>query len=256
MTTVKFNKPPLVEVVFGVEFEAPEFSSVHFGLYWKTIRDKFPLQFDRPPNIENNTDYSIPPLRKVWFLSNDKQRLIQLQNNYFSYTWSQEDGEEYPHFEKIFPEFLKQWNHLKFWLSTHEGKSIQPSEYELIYVNLIGESSGWLSTKDHHKIFTFISKGFEDSLEMPKFIDFQVAFPLPNKEGRLLVIVDQRIQESDDTDDNNDDPEFAIFRLSASSFNADGELEPWFKSAHDYMIKAFLALTEEEAQKKWERYEY
>jgi len=99
MTTVKFNQPPLVEVAFGVKFEAPEFSSVHFGLYWETIRDKFPLQFDRPPNIEDNTFFSIPPLRRVWFLSNDKRRLIQLQDNHFSYTWSQEDGEEYPHFE-------------------------------------------------------------------------------------------------------------------------------------------------------------
>lgn len=256
MTPVKFNQPPLVEVAFGVEFEAPEFSSVHFGLYWETIRDKFPLQFDKPPNIEDNTFFSMPPLRRVWFLSNDKRRLIQLQDNYFSYTWSQEDGEEYPHFEKIFPEFLEQWNHLKSWLSTYEGESIQLSEYELKYVNLIDESSGWLSTKDHHKIFTFVSKGFEDSLEMPKFINSQVAFPLPDNEGRLSVIVEQRIQESDDTDDNNDASEFVIFQLRAISFNADSELEPWFRAAHDYMIKAFLALTEEEAQRKWNRYEY
>lgn len=253
MTTVKFNHPPLVEVAFRVEFEAPEFSSVHFGLYWETIRDKFPLQFDKSPNIEYSNFFPIPPLRRVWFLSKDKRRLIQLQDNHFSYTWSHEDGEEYPHFEKIFPEFLEQWNHLKFWLSIHEGKSIQPSEYELTYVNLIDESLGWSSTKDHHKTFTFVSKGIEDSFETPMFIDFQVAFPLPNNAGRLSVIVDQQIQESDDADD---EPEFVIFRLSASSFNADGELEPWFRSAHDYMIKAFLALTEEEAQKKWKRYEY
>lgn len=136
MTTVKFNQPPLVEVAFGVEFEAPEFSSVHFGLYWETIRDKFPLQFDRPPSLESDTFFSIPPLRRVWFLSEDENRLIQLQDSYFSYNWSQGDEEEYPHFEKIFPEFLEQWNHLKDWWSRYEEKSIEPVEYELTYITM------------------------------------------------------------------------------------------------------------------------
>ena len=227
-------------------------------MYWETIRDNFPLQVDRLPNLGDETFFLLPPLRRVWFLSEDEKRLVQLQDNYFGYNWSQEDGEEYPHFDKIFTEFLKQWNHLKDWWYRYEEESIEPSGYELIYINKIDKDSGWFSAEDHHKIFTFISKGFERSLETPKFIDFQTAFSLPNNEGRLSLTVDQRIQESDEPNDENDEnngSDFVIFRLNASSFNTDSEIEHWFRSAHNYVLKAFLELTEE-AQQKWGRYEH
>jgi uncharacterized protein (TIGR04255 family) len=64
MTTVKFANPPLIEVVFGIKFKAQNFSSVHLGLYWKTIYDRFPFQTDRPPNEESISYPSMPPLRR------------------------------------------------------------------------------------------------------------------------------------------------------------------------------------------------
>ena len=42
MSIAKFTKSPLIEVVCGVEFNAPEFSSVHFGMYWQAIQERFP----------------------------------------------------------------------------------------------------------------------------------------------------------------------------------------------------------------------
>lgn len=257
MVTVKFTQPPLVEVVFGIEFDAPEFSSVHFGLYWETIRDRFPIQTDRPPLQENAVSSSIPPLRRVWFLSEDQKRLIQIQGNYFGYNWSYENEETYPHFDIIFPEFLKEWNHLKEWWCNYGESSLKPTTYQLTYLNLIDEDSGWFSGGDYSKVFSLINEDFKDHLATPRFLNFQLLLPMPNEEGNLSVIVEQMLPESDDSGepDNSDDSDFVLFRLTANSFDTTREPKDWFSSAHDYIVRAFLNLTKKEAQEKWGRYE-
>jgi len=259
MVIIKFANPPLVEVVFGIEFDAPEFSSVHFGLYWETIRDRFPNQIDRSPfqEDEDTVSSSMPPLRRVWFLSNDKKRLIQLQDNCFVYNWGRVNEETYPHFETIFPEFLQEWNHLKAWWSNWGQSSLKPVEYELIYLNLINKDSGWFSTEDYSKVFTFIKEDFKDYLATPRFLDFQLAFFLPNEEGELKITVEQILNDNDSSDssDDSDDSDYVVFRLRATSFDADKEPAEWFKSAHDFVVRAFLDLTKKEAQEKWKAYE-
>jgi uncharacterized protein (TIGR04255 family) len=272
MTTVKFANPPLIEVVFGIKFKAPNFSSVHLGLYWETIRDRFPFQTDSPPNEESISYSSMPPLRRVWFESADRKKIIQIQENYFCYNWTKEEEEdEYPHFEQIFPEFLSEWVQFKKWWCEDQKELLEVVQYELTYLNLLDENSGWISLEDHQKIFSCISEDLNSFLEVPIFFDFRLAFSLPDDEGTLLVVVDQHIQErnnSEDLDDSEDaedsenlddsenleDSEFVFFRLTAKSFEAKSELTQWFDNTHNYLVKVFLALTRKGIQKEWGRY--
>jgi len=114
---VKFDKAPLSEVVGGVEFNAPDFSSIHFGLYWQTIRDRFPTPpLDKPPIGGIEIMASVPRLRRVWFESSDRKRFVQLQTDRFHYNWkgrSKED--EYPHFDVLYPCFKQEWDTFQQW---------------------------------------------------------------------------------------------------------------------------------------------
>jgi uncharacterized protein (TIGR04255 family) len=114
---VKFDKAPLSEVVCGVEFNAPDFSSIHFGLYWQTIRDRFPTPpLDKPPIGGIEIMASVPRLRRVWFESSDRKRFVQLQTDRFHYNWkgrSKED--EYPHFDVLYPCFKQEWDTFQQW---------------------------------------------------------------------------------------------------------------------------------------------
>lgn len=66
-----------------VEFNALEFSSVHFGQYWQKINDKYPEYFDLPPLGEFSIICGLPTLRRVWFKSPSTNQLIQLQSDRF-----------------------------------------------------------------------------------------------------------------------------------------------------------------------------
>ncbi|WP_071189339.1 TIGR04255 family protein [Trichormus sp. NMC-1] len=258
MASVRFTQPPLDEIVFSVEFVAPGFSSVHLGLYWESIRSEFPLQQDNIPieleDYENNT----PPLRRVWFISNDRKKIIQLQDNLFVFNWRYDQQDENPHFEEIFQNFLIQWNHLEEWWLNIAEESIEIKKYELAYVNGIDKNWGWKNAKDHAKIFNFITTEWNGFIKIPDSFDFQISFLLPNQSGALSVKVEQLSKISSDVDNEEEvtSEDFLGFQLIATIDNANIPITNWFTSAHDYIVKAFLELTQEDAQKLWGRYDY
>lgn len=77
MSKVKFTNPPLIEIACVVEFEKlVDFSSVHFGLYWETIKDKFTETVDENPIFYENEESSLIPLGRVDFISENKSKFI------------------------------------------------------------------------------------------------------------------------------------------------------------------------------------
>ncbi len=42
MSKASFQTSPLTEVICGITFDAPDFASVHFGLYWQSIQARYP----------------------------------------------------------------------------------------------------------------------------------------------------------------------------------------------------------------------
>jgi uncharacterized protein (TIGR04255 family) len=248
MPIVRFAKPPLIEVVFGVRLELPEFSSVHFGSYWETIRQQFPFQEDRSPIIDEDDEFLLPPFRRVWFLSEDKKRLIQLQGNYFCFNWKHRNTDDYPHFETIFADFIGHWENLGEWWSTISSVPIEPLQYELTYLNQIDQDFGWNSPSDHSKFFTFISQEWNINLPRPLMHDSQLVFSLPDG-STLSVDIDQRSVGDEEVD-------VIFFKLRVNSLDADKKASDWFEKAHKSIVKTFLNLTQEEIQiKQWGRYE-
>ena len=44
-----FRRPPVYETALAVQFETlPSFRSIHFGLFYETIADRFPVAEDHP----------------------------------------------------------------------------------------------------------------------------------------------------------------------------------------------------------------
>ncbi len=247
MTVVKFTKPPLIEVAFAIELEEEQLSSVHVGLYWQEIRDRFPDATDQEPFLENsNFSGKMLPLRRTVFISSNSTKIIQIQENFFSYNWKYKSEDEYPHFEKIFDDFLYEWNHFKGWWLATQKENLKLANYELTYVNLIDEELGWKNPNDHAKIFTFVGSNANTFLGSPDLHDIQLIFTLPDDDGQLAVQVDQRISESDEDISN-----ILFFRLTTKSFDANKDCVNWFNLAHEYTIQTFLNLTTKTIQKEW-----
>ncbi|MBW4519302.1 MAG: TIGR04255 family protein [Scytolyngbya sp. HA4215-MV1] len=245
MALARFTKSPLTEVVCGVEFSAPEFSAVHFGLYWQQIQKRFPLPpLDRPPLGEIPL-VPLPSLRRVWFESADKRQLLQLQSNRFLYNWRrQSEIEEYPHFEEIYPRFEQEWQSFQNWWLELSGLPLQPTHYELTYLNQIDATFGWHDPGDTHKFFTFAGKAWNGFLDKPKICNSDLEFALPDNQGTLAVSLNQKIKIEDNS-------LVIFFELTSRSLNADLVLKDWFDTAHNYTVHAFLELIHESAKQEW-----
>ncbi|MEH2104663.1 TIGR04255 family protein [Nostoc sp.] len=246
MAIAEFIKSPLTEVVCGVEFSAPEFSAVHFGLYWQRIREQFPVPpQDLPPIVDIDLLPTLPKLCRVWFESADKRQLIQLQANRFHYNWRrQSEAEKYPHFEDIYPKFEQEWQIFQNWWIELTGLPLQPVHYELTYLNQLDKNFGWNNPGDTSKIFTFAGKEWNGFLKKPRLYSSALEFILPNNLGILTVSLNSRLRIEDNSF-------LMFFELTSRSVDTSYNFTDWFHAAHEYTVKAFLDLIQEEIKHEW-----
>jgi uncharacterized protein (TIGR04255 family) len=246
MSIAKFTKSPLTEVICGVEFNAPDFASVHFGLYWQTIRDRFPHPpLDRPPIGEIELLNILPTLRRVWFESDDRRQLIQLQANRFHYNWRQQDeSDQYPHFHEIYPNFSQEWQKFEDWWLQTEKMPLQPIRYELTYLNQIDQRFGWNHSNDYPKIFNFLGQGWSELPLSSHAFNTNFEFDLPENRGVLSVSLNQGIRPKDSVS-------VVVLNLTASTTDTSIEIEKWFELAHQSTVNTFLSLISQEVKQEW-----
>lgn len=246
---VKFTNPPINEVVIGLQFDAPEFSAIHYGLYWEVIKSRFPVCTRHDPIISvDQIGQAFPelPLPRVWFESKNDKSLVQLQSDRFHFNWRKgDDSTSYPGFKNIFPNFEKEYEIFSKWSGSLDIPiTIKPRMLELTYINHIDKTSGWTGASDTNKIL----RSFNAS-EFPPFLTLKnyaanLTFASNNESGDLSVSVKEGIRKTDNV------PVLAI-ELTARKQIETGMFSDWFKSAHNTIIEAFTGLTTLEAQKKW-----
>lgn len=147
-----FSKPPIDEVSIGFQFKTlRKLLSAHYGVFYDKIKSEFPnieehtplaTRFEtfgrtaeQQPSIEFGTT---PPLRRVWFLSEDGHRLIQIQPNRFIHNWRKIEGEgDYPRFENIIPDLLTSFAKFKEFLLEMNIDSLDVNQCEITYFNNI-----------------------------------------------------------------------------------------------------------------------
>src|SRR4051794_4820338 len=102
----EYERPPIDEVVVGVQFEPlKDFHVAHLGRFWSKVRDRYPLTEDQPPlpaqiehpepkPAESRLTFAtgIVPTPRSWFLDNSKNRLLQLQHDRFLRNWRRTEG--------------------------------------------------------------------------------------------------------------------------------------------------------------------
>ena len=87
----RFRRPPVSEVVIGVQFQSPILTPVHLGLYYQKIKDRFPHTATRPPLPPVFESFETVPTMmlsmpadmfqpRMWFSSADGFSLVQLQS--------------------------------------------------------------------------------------------------------------------------------------------------------------------------------
>jgi uncharacterized protein (TIGR04255 family) len=157
----KFERPPVVETVLGVQFDTLKITTAQLGLFWKslgadwpTVAEAAPLPEQRErfgelawatPEVQINvhTVVALAPLR-LQISNRAGDRMIQVQKNRFHYNW-QKKGGTYPSYKKVRAEFDQALEAFRRFIAAEGLGDIAPNQWELTYVDYEPPGELWRS---------------------------------------------------------------------------------------------------------------
>ncbi len=260
-----FDDPPIAEVVCGVQFKPlRRFAVSHFGQLWErfkpdgyvTCQDTSPLfpvveRFDNALP-ENAVEIPDPLLPRVWFLHQDGTGIVQVQRDRFLHNWKKSSAQsDYPHYYEVKQKFHERYETFVRFLSDNEIGELEPSQYEMTYVNHIPQGAGWDDLRDLGRVFPdFVWRGSAGRfLSRPSACNLSVSFDLPEKTARLHTNIRSGIRRDDRRP-------LLLFELTVRGLPDD--LSPaamlrWFDVAREWIVRSFDDLTGDEVQKRYWR---
>jgi len=158
-----FKSPPVTEVVLSVQFAAlSSFRGVHAGLYWREIRDEYPVVSEQvpiasafetfgaaPPSSGFQLHLTAPQPARHWFETANGEHLVQLQQDRILHNWRKRSPEmEYPRYEPLRDKFIGEVERLNALVKKEGLGEIRPNQCEVTYINTIASVEG-KSPHDH-----------------------------------------------------------------------------------------------------------
>jgi uncharacterized protein (TIGR04255 family) len=261
-----YRNPPLIEVVCGIQFQEMErFSSVHFGQFYDRIKSEYPQSEDHAPLSEIHETgqaqpvpsqpqievMDLPPLRRVFFVTEKGDFLYQLQVSRFLANWRKlQPSDNYPRFSEAFSRFVRGWRALLDFLASIGRGCPQANQYELTYINHILEGAEPFPAGIRHYIpvFSWTHEATNGFLPAPRTGAARLQYELPDKSGMLHVSINHGFRVSDKKS-------LVIMELTArGSASRDWrEMDAWFELAHEWIVRGFTHLTSSQAHQEWGR---
>ena len=164
-----FDRPPVVETVLGVQFQAiPGFSNAHLGAFWHAMEGDWPTVTDasalNPVHELFGKDAVWSTLRASFTLTSDPSArlqiknaagdaMVQIQNGRLHFNWLGQKGREYPRYESVRPRFDSVLNQFRAFLANHNLGELSPDQWEITYVNHMPQGTVWSDPADWPKLF-------------------------------------------------------------------------------------------------------
>ena len=269
--TPKYKNPPVVETVLGVQFpELEGFRATHFGLYWDSLRTRYPEVTDQSrldPVQERFPRPLIPqpqlqvmrqmPLGRVWLTAKSESELIQVQSDRFLFNWRRRDSEgEYPSYENNSAKFFEEFDGFRQFCREKQLPDPTPELCEVTYVNHIKPQEDETAIELCGKVFSGVRWGRTDGfLPTPESFMFNRAFVIENtgkQVGRLYAEASMAVRPKE-----TGASEFILFKVTARVNHKEGEgrgLTESIQLAHDWVVHGFADLTDRRIQdERWER---
>ncbi len=146
-----YRKPPVIEVAMcvgfapipGLQFEAlAELRAMWSREYPRTEEYPF-LETPEGPNAIR-IEFGPPP-RRLWFLSAQGDRVIQIQRDRLVANWRAIPGSDqpYPRYDQLREEFSRKWDDFQRFVPEYKVAPTVESQFaEVTYVNAIGAEAG------------------------------------------------------------------------------------------------------------------
>lgn len=145
-----FTRPPVAEVALAVGFQPlAGLRAVQLGRLWDLWRDQYPVLDEQPPlppAYDQRPGFAVtfgpPPVNRHWFLSDDGDRLVQLQADRLVVNWRQTPGRDYPRYRVLREEFVQRLDEVARFSREGGWGDLRVTDAELTYVNLVVGPAG------------------------------------------------------------------------------------------------------------------
>lgn len=260
-----FRKPPLNEVVLGVQFTPVlGYQQIRAGEVWALFRDEFPNVRELPalpPSFEtfgpagpvisqiNFQLVSGPTYNRFWFLSQNGEELIQFQLDRLLHNWRKvgDQTNPYPRFELIIGKFEKELVAIQDYFSRLYSSKLAITQCEVSYINhiLFVDQLASISAGEWIRFFDF------GSIEPDDFsfnCRWTISAASGRPQGRLICEASTAV--------NQTGHEMIVLTLTARGVplaaNIPAALD-FLKMGRELIVKRFAGITTDSAHRQWER---
>jgi uncharacterized protein (TIGR04255 family) len=264
-----FGDPPVVEVVFSIQFEAvAEFSAPYIGLLWQRFRSEFPEVEEHPP-IQDSTESFDPPrpptfqvhfadrptVPRVWFLNTERTRLLQVQPTRFIHNWRKHDTDRaYPRYETQKADFQRECATLREFLKDEDLGQLRISQCEISYINHIFPGAVWQTLGEASAVFTSLKSTAPNSwLPAPEDLTFRSRHRITDDSGKPFGRLATSISPAWHAEHGT--PLF-VMELTARGAPKDHSLDAafdFFDIGRRWIVRGFAEMTTKEMHHVWRR---
>jgi uncharacterized protein (TIGR04255 family) len=262
-----FRKPPIMEQAISLIFERLiDFDNVDFGLFWSTVRDEFPradttVRASHPvESFEGRAATSsvvLSPnlLARSLFKSPQSGELIQLQDDFFGFSWVKQTAEdEYPRFERTSERFWEFYDRFVRYVSGRYDVTPTLRQCELVNVNIIPVSSFGSDYGDMGRAFKVDPFDWRvEGLQAETYVRNRQHAILDNAGepmGRLHSVITPVVDQS-----GRKHFQFQLTARSSPTIHEVGDARAFFERAHEMINGAFVNSVTPEMLKQWEQYD-
>ncbi len=247
-------------------------------MLWTEYRDHYPKVEQQPPlvPIREQFDVATPrfaftmhsfPMPRVWFLSEDGHRLVQVQHDLFILNWRKldETPEDYPHYREIRQRFVDAIGLFEEFIERESIGPLKAVQAELTYVNHIDarEADGtrkplsriiraWADEREvgqSPKSGTFVASG------LPEFEETSIAthYVMRNEDGKPVGRLHISVEPQRYTKDNT--PLYAMSLVARGAPRSPdlGAAVAVLDEGHKAIVNGFTSMTTKEMHSVWER---
>lgn len=257
-----FAKPPVTEVALGVQFKAlPQLRAVELAALREQWRTAYPVAQEQPPLPPMRERRAIGPpivqlqlgpplLSRLWFLSLDASRLVQLQSDRLIVNWRQTaDGEPYPRYPAMRSMFEDRAGDVSAFTTERGFGDLNITQVEVNYINSIPFEADRLGHLED--LLRGISVNPSHHLEPPEQSRVAMVYSVPDI-GSAPV----RLHVSVAPAPNLAGTPAVRFSLSVRGAPAGGTVEDgleFMDGAHAHIVRSFDEMTVEAMHTLWEK---
>lgn len=167
----QWESPPVDEVAISVQFnDIAGLKVVHYGQLANrfeklgltkhedkgAIRAQFEVFGKRVVPAQFQFQAVDVPLPRVWYMSEDKHSLVQVQPDRFVYNWRKVEGAgKYPRLNEVLPEFWDRCQVFQAFLADQGLPPLSLNQCELSYFNIIDVQDGETYHQAFARVFRF-----------------------------------------------------------------------------------------------------